>query len=55
MNQEQQNILLNKCFTYLYSKQLSEIKEINLITDSTIRNLRLNNLVDEEEQWYDYS
>ena len=55
MNQEQQNILFNNCFTYLYNKQLVEIKKINSFTESTTRNLRLNNLVDEEEQWYDYS
>ena len=51
MNQEQQNILFNNCFTYLYNKQLVEIKKINSFTESTTRNLRLNNLVDEEEQW----
>ena len=52
MDIEQQNILYNDVFTYLYQDQINEQNRITReITDITDRDNLLKNIVDEQERW----
>jgi len=52
MNTNEQNIIFNNCFAYLYQDQKNQIKKIvKEITDVDEKNRQLNNLVDEQEKW----